>query len=292
MPDRRIHNLWLLLFFADFCAIVSSYLLTLWLRFDSAIGGRLFDRLNSFLDVRETGALGPHYELFYQAAGFRITCFLAIIICTIYALRDLYTERRFIIRQSVAADILVSNVIALFLIYAYFYLDRNVFHPRSIFALMIVINVFLSVWYRGLIEVLLRHLRRRYGWDRWPVLLIGKGKSADLIEAHVRGHEPHGLYMAERLNIAPHHDIDKAISRAREAAEKHHIGMFIVVDNDMSVSQIMSFLEMSDKLDLPVKVLSDKLDVLINRARIRFDIAFGGALYHFASVSNAERFQW
>ncbi len=111
MPEKRINNLWLLHLFADFCAIVCSYYLTMWIRFHSVFGGRVFDGLNRALNVRSTGELGSEFELFYAASAFRIICFLAIIVCGVYALRDLYTERRFIIRQPVAANVLVANVV-------------------------------------------------------------------------------------------------------------------------------------------------------------------------------------
>lgn len=292
MSAKRINNLWLLHFFADFCAIVVSYYLTMWIRFHSVFGGRVFDSLNRALNVRDSGSLGPGLELFYQASAFRIICFLTIIVCGVYALRDLYTERRFIIRQPVAANVLVGNVFALAIIYTYFYLDRNTFHPRSFFALLIFINIFACLIARNWMDRLLAFLRMRYGWDRWPVLLVGAGRSADLIEAHIREHEPHGLVVAERINAAPHVDITRSVEETHECAVRHNVGMLIVVDNDMTVPQIMKFLEMSDRLNLPVKVQSDKLDVLVNRARIRFDVAHGGSLYHFESVSSAERFQW
>ena len=291
MSDKRIHNLWLVHFFADFIAIVTAYFLSMWIRFDSTFGVHLFEVLNRALDVRETGALGASYELFYAASAFRIICFLTIIVCSVYALRDLYTERRFIIREPVSAEILVANVIALGIIYTYFYLDRNVFHPRSFFALVLFLNVLCCVFYRAQLDRLLRWLRSRHGWDCWPVLLVGEGKSAALIEQHIREQEPHGLYIADRLVVSPHHDVEKALLATEASAKSHDVGMLIVVDNDMSVQQIMKFLELSDRFDLPVKIQSDKLDVLVNRARIRFDVAHGGALYHFAAVSSAERFQ-
>ena len=142
MSNKRIHNLWVMHVFADFIALITAYFLSMWIRFDSTFGLHLFGFLNRALDVRDSGALGASYELFYAASAFRIICFLTIIVCGVYALRDLYTERRFIIREPVSAEILVANAIALAIIFTYFYLDRNVFHPRSFFALVLFLNVF------------------------------------------------------------------------------------------------------------------------------------------------------
>ncbi len=292
MRDRRITYLWLPFLLGDFCAVIAAYYVTIWLRFDWSHGDYVFDLINRLAGVDRPGALTPAYKLFYQASAFRIISILTVICGVLYALRDLYTERRFIMRRSQGANIVIANLTALALIYAYFYLSRNTFHPRSMFALVIVLNMFFCVFFRGMVDRALGFLRRRWWIDRWRVLLVGRGRHADFIESVLNLREPHGLLVAERLDIAPHEDIGRAVTLCEQKAAESRADMFIVADKDMTVSEIMVFLEMADRLDLPVKLLSDKLDVLVSRSRIRFDIILGTPLYHFSSPSVAEQFQW
>jgi lipopolysaccharide/colanic/teichoic acid biosynthesis glycosyltransferase len=85
---------------------------------------------------------------------------------------------------------------------------------------------------------------------------------------------------------------DDWISQLEARARELDVDMIISVDASLSVSRIMRLLALGERLDLPVKVLSDKLDVLVTRAGIPADIVHRFPLLHFPSPSEAGMFGW
>ena len=72
--------------------------------------------------------------------------------------------------------------IALAIFYTYFYLRRNVFHPRSLFATMLFINtLYCVVLSRLLARPAAAPLRERAGIDRRPAILVGRNRDADFL---------------------------------------------------------------------------------------------------------------
>ena len=128
--------------------------------------------------IRETGEIGDAFEQFYITSAPRIIALLTITLVVLYALRNLYSDDRFFKKQPAGWNLLVSNLLALALFYAYFYLRRNDFHPRSMFAMMLACNVVYGTILRSASEALLRRLRVRFNWDRRPVILIGRNRHA------------------------------------------------------------------------------------------------------------------
>jgi len=81
--------------------------------------------------------------------------------------------------------------------------------------------------------------------------------------------------------------LQKAAQKVREKEAR----LILSVDPGLKIQQIMRLLELGEKLDLPVKILSDKLDVLITSAGIPADVVRGMPILHFPSPSEARRFQ-
>lgn len=275
MKGKQIKRLWLFAFAADFAAIAAAYYATLFLRFRSAWGESFFTFLNRFLGVRRSGELGGHFELFYQASALRIIVFLTITICILYALRDLYTERRFIRRRPLAWNVVLANGVALILFYSYFYLRRNVFHPRSIFATVLFLNVFFCVGFRVWMQQLLDWMRERWGVDRWRAVLVGESREADYINSLIEAVHPHGLDVVRRLR----QDVD--VQQLESACVAEQASMLICAEKEMTVGFIMQVLELGERLAIPVKILSERLDVVVGAARMPADRILGVPLVHF-----------
>jgi len=291
MPgDRKIGNLWLLHFLTDFLAITVSYYTALLVRFRSVWGEGFFTALNRLLGVRDTGLLGRELEAFYWESAPRIILFLTATLFVLYALCNLYSGRRFVRKRPVAWNIIVANVTALMLFYAYFYLRRNVFHPRSFFATLLGLNAVYCMAFRGAVDRVLEFARSSLGIDRCSAVLIGRGGEADFLSVLIGELHPHGVYVAARVEYSPDESFTELIARVRDASREHRAEMIISAEKRLSVTQIMQLLELAEELDVAAKVLSDELDVLMKQAHLPVDTIRGIPLVHFDKPSTGRRF--
>jgi exopolysaccharide biosynthesis polyprenyl glycosylphosphotransferase len=281
----KIQNLWLIYFLADFGAIVAAYYTTLLVRFYGMSGERLFTVLNRFLRVRDTGVLGEGFRSFYFDSAPRIIFFLTATLCVLYALNNLYTGRRFIRRRPIAWNIIVANAIAIGLFYAYFYLRRNVFHPRSIFALVIFLNVLFCILFRITVDRLLVFVRRRFFIDQHKGVLVGSNGESDFINGLVENIYPHGLSIVDRIGFHPDQSFEDLIRKIDESVGRRGADVVLLAEKRLSVGQIMLVLEKAENWAASVKVLSDKMDVLMNQARMPVDMIHGVPLVHFEAPS-------
>jgi exopolysaccharide biosynthesis polyprenyl glycosylphosphotransferase len=281
MRDTRIRHLWLFALAADFFALVTAYYATLFIRFDSPWGIGVFGALNRFLGVRESGDFRWHLDLFYYGNAPRIILFLALTLFVIYALRDLYSGRRYIRPRPMGWNVVVSNATALVLFYAYFYLRRNTFHPRSMFATILFLNCFTCVGYRMWMAALLNWGREKYGIDRWRALVSGRGREADLIRDLIETTHPHGLGVVHRMQRDEDQPVSAFVSELEEGARAHRADMLICAEPDLTISDVMLVLEMTARLGLPVKILTHTLDVVVDQGRMPADRIHGVPLVHF-----------
>jgi exopolysaccharide biosynthesis polyprenyl glycosylphosphotransferase len=281
MRDNRIRHLWLFLLASDFFAVVAAYYTTLVVRFNSEWGERLFTILNRALGVRETGEVGEVLELFYYARAPRIILILSVTLFVVYALRNLYSGRRFIRRQPLAWNVVVSNAAALGLFYAYFYLRRNVFHPRSFFATLLFLNCFFCVGFRVWMVSLLSWARDKYGIDRWRTVVAGRGREADFICGLIETVHPHGLEVVQRLHRQEGENTDSFLESLERAARAQEADMLICTEQDLNVAHVILVLELAEKLGIPVKILTSELDVVVDQGGMRADRILGVPLVHF-----------
>ena len=288
----KITNLWLFQFLADFAAIVAAYYSVLLFRFHSDFGASALNALNQLFGAGATVFSGDTYQSFYVINAPRIIGYLTITICLLYALRDLYPGRRFIRKRPVAWNIIVANVIALAFFYAYFYLRRNVFHPRSFLGLLIVLNIVYCASFRGTIERLLDFARETFGVDRHGAILVGFNEDADFIDQYIKETHAGGLHVAARVGSDSTKDISELISSIGHKAVETKADFLIIADKTFSVSQIMQLLELGETLDIAVKVLSDKMNVLINQAKIPVDTIRGCPLVHFEVPAGNREFNF
>jgi len=285
----RIRHLWLFDFAADFLAVVSAYYTTYLLRCHSEWGQRFFAWVNQTLGIRDTGEIGESLERFYATSALRIIVLLTLTLCLFYALRDLYSGSRFITRRPLLWDIVVANVWALALFFAYFYLRRNIYHPRSFFATLIVLNILYCRMFRALKVHALQFLRKRYGIDRHPTVLMGRTPEGRLIARLIEENHPHGIEIKAQVE-SDAENFERTLEAVRAAVRAQDADMIICADKDLAVANIMRLLEVADELDVSVKVLSNRLGVVVDRAKIPADWIRGAPLIHFERPSSSARY--
>jgi len=279
----KIKCLWLFQVTADFAALVAAYFTTLQFRFHSEWGVFFFTAVNQAFGFRETGVLGADLDLFYISRAPQIILQAFATLGVLYALRDLYPGRRFIRKRPVAWDVVVANVIALVFFYAYFYLQRNVFHPRSFFAVVLAFNVVYCVALRALMDRFLGWLRARFGMDVHQAILFGSNGEADFISQFISEFHPHGIHVIARREFNASKPFEQQIAELESAARDLKADMIISAEKRLSVGQIMQLIDLSDRLAIPIKVLSSQLDVLPNQARMPVGLIHGIPLVHFES---------
>ena len=279
--SRQFRFPWLPYLFADILALVLAYYTTLLLRFRSDLGRRFYDWVTIIILEHPASATDETLETFYYASAFRLIVILAVVLLTLYALRHLYAGKRFILGFPTAWNVIVCNLVALAIFYFYWYLTRNVFHPRSLFGTLIVLNMVLCPLLRSLMEGVLARMRKKWGIDRCGALLVGNGDAAELLRDFLVNIEPHGIYCASRLSFAKDASFADELERVRATMEASGIGMLIVADATLSVPQIMQVLELAGEMGVAVKILSPHLEVVIADAKLPCDVLKGVPLVHF-----------
>lgn len=269
---------------SDLSAIVAAYYATLFFRFHSSTGHDFFTWLNITLGFRETAYVGSELGLFYFYNAPRILCLLSATLLFLYGYCNLYARRRFIRRRDEVWILVMANLLALGLFYGYFYLTRNEFHPRSVFASLLAVNVVFTILFRLVTLSLLN--RAPLATSR--VLLIGEGQEAEFIDRYISVTRPAGLTIVARLPTGPSPATNQLLARIQSEVQQHQCHMILCADKGLSVSQIMQLLELGENLGQEVKVLSDKLNVVINEAGMASDFFMELPLVHFAVSPHGE----
>jgi exopolysaccharide biosynthesis polyprenyl glycosylphosphotransferase len=258
--------------------IITAYFLTLYFRFFSHFGHDFFTWFNVTLGFRQGADLGSDLEQFYLTNAPRILGLLSGSLLLLYGYLSLYARRRFIRRRDEVWTIVMANLIALCLFYGYFYLTRNEYHPRSVFASMLAVNVVLTIVCRMITLAILN--RAQCAGSR--VILVGSGPEAELIDRYITLTKPEGLTIVARIPSIPAQSIEQRLSQIEEQAQQHRCHMIVSAEKQLTVSQIMQLLELGENLGLEVKVLSDKLNILVNEAGMASDYFMELPLVHFA----------
>jgi exopolysaccharide biosynthesis polyprenyl glycosylphosphotransferase len=261
----------------DALAIAFAYFLTLLVRFHMRWGEALYANINAFLGVRDTGDLGDELAAFYVLNAPRILLLLSGALLFLYAFLDLYDIRRHIRRRFLVRNVAIANLVALLVFYTYFYLTQNRFHPRSLFVTVLFVNVVFCVLFRHGVAWL-----QRRGGRRCPAVLVGGTHEANFIEQYLVAAEPAGLRVAERVRWTPDAGVAALRQPLREATDRHGARLVICADKRLTVPQIMEFLDVCTDLGVEAKVLSDRMNVLVNEAGTAADFFFESPLIHFA----------
>jgi exopolysaccharide biosynthesis polyprenyl glycosylphosphotransferase len=281
MRNRRIRHLAAVYLAGDILSLVAAYVITLYFRFCSEWGSAFFDGLNRRLGVRDTGELDTSFFVFYIESSPRILLLIGIVLIGLYAIMDLYAGRRILRRRPELWYILLANCAALMIFYAYFYLDRNTFHPRSFVATLMAVNVFTTALSRRAIFYRLRILRRRNHYDLWPSLVVGHGVRADNLAQVLQATIPQGFTLSERLQWKPNEAVESLLAELEDATRRNGATALIVAEPELDVRTIMAILEKAESLGLVTKVLSDHFSLLITHAHLPVEMVEGLPLVHF-----------
>ncbi len=285
-PKTNLH-LWLFNIAADLIAVIAAYYTTYLIRFHTAWGNYLLSTIKPAFGGSYNTFPANSYPDFYIASAPRIIFIVSMILFTIYALRNLYAGRRFIIKRDEVWNILYANFITLIIFYSYFYLRRNMFHPRSFFAMLIVLNCGYTIIFRSLAERLLKIIRADGITDRCRTIVVGNSEQGEILCKYIDKTHPHGMHIDKKLIRNPHESFSTFCERIAQVGQKQKIDMIISADKDLPVVEIMQLLEVGDKLNCAIKVLSDKLDVLIIEAKMPVDMIQGVALFHFDAPTSS-----
>lgn len=280
IDNRPLRFPWLLTFFADFAAVAAAYVTTFFLRFHSKFGESLFGAVPVLFGSRP-GEPGETLQAFYIASALRLIIIITAVLCTLYALRNLYEGRRHLIKRPIAWDIIVANAAALAIFYSYWYLKRNVYHPRSFFASVLIFNAFFCIMFRYAAAAFLTWLRSRFGIDTCRTLLAGSGEQIEFIAALIEIQHPHGVQLAEHMPFIAGSPFDVQLERIRQAIQRQRPDLLIGDCSAFSVPEIMQLLELTQNEQIPVKILSPEFSVLVTHARLPCDRIHGIPLVHF-----------
>lgn len=277
---KSIAHPWILQVSTDIFAIVCAYISMHHIRFSTEWGQSIFSFINRMLGIPRGGELGAGLELFYVENAPRLILVLCMTICFLYAVLELYAGRRFIRRRPVGANIFVANGCALLLYYAYWYLTRNDFHPRSLFVSLLLINVFYCIALRTLLAVVLRHLQR-FGIGIVRTLLIGDGQHASFLERVIARRRPHGIQVDHRVAKQDGEETDTLLKRVGDTLAEHRLELVICVDSEMQLKDVMQIVEIAGRHNAAAKILSSELDTIVYQSRIPTDMILGTPLLHF-----------
>lgn len=285
---RPLLHLSLFEFAADIFAVVIAYFAIFFMRFHSAGGIALFSKINRLLGVRDTAELDSFYEDFYISSALRIILLITATVCVLYALFDLYSSRRLIRKPMLAWNIITANTIALAAFYVYLYFSRNTFHPRSFFVTVMPANAALCIILRKLLYSALDALRARTGIDIVHAVVVGAGDDARLIRDIIDATHPHGICIKSSLAFDTNVPFEEMLSKIDKLIKVDAADLLITAERGLTVAQIMQILEKCAEHRIPAKILSEKLSVIVNQARIQPDLIRGIPLMHFAAPCYSE----
>lgn len=276
---------------ADFIALSAAYYTALYFRFSSGVGDAVFRLLGRLMAGGVPEPAMHLYLNFYIISAPRIILQSFVLLVILYALHDLYASRRFLHYRPAGWRIMLSNMLAMLMFLTYFYFMRNIFHPRSFFFIMLILNSLYCPLARRFADKAMDHFRRRFSVDLCPVVVYGDGPAAADILEYIRENRPHGLVPAGHYIPLREEPFNLRLAGLMDMMESRGALMIICADRDLSLAQIMELLERAGERDLYVKIWSDKIDVLMHNAGLPFDVFEDAPLVHFGRISSAEHYQ-
>jgi len=279
----KIYNTYIYILL-DFIALCVAYGLTLYLRFNSEIGMQLFEWISAGLGGSFSRDIAEQYLYFYSTGSFRIIIQLLMLIFVFSSLLDVYTNYMPIKFSMDNLGVVLANLCTLGVIYAYFYINKNTYHPRSFFVTVISINIVISIFLRMIYIKVRCVLCRKYENLRLQVLIIGKGEAAEKIVSIIECSTPSALYVAKFEN--EYDDVISLLKKYKPKFENNEIAGVILADESISIKEIMTVMDYTKEYKLFVKVLSQLLSVIVLKAKIRTDAIRGIPLIHFNPESN------
>jgi lipopolysaccharide/colanic/teichoic acid biosynthesis glycosyltransferase len=115
-------------------------------------------------------------------------------------------------------------------------------------------------------------------------LLVGACPEAQFLKEYIDLTHPHGVNILEHLTREKKDSFDVFLDKVARSAGDLDVDMVIIAEKGLTITQIMEILELADILGIPLKVLSDKLDVIVKQAGMPVDLIRGIPLVHFEAL--------
>lgn len=177
----------------DIFVIEVSYISAWYLKFKTDIFGHTGDRLSFFRYINALWGIIPGYILLYIA--FR-----------------LYTSKRVQGRRLEFGNLLKANVLGLMIFLTVLYVTKEHNFSREMLFIFFVINMFLEVFVRFLIRLIL-HFMRKSGFNIKHILLVGYSRAAEAYIDRIRAFPQWGYQIEGILddNVKPGTNYNGAI---------------------------------------------------------------------------------
>ncbi len=274
---------------SDLLALGVAYALALLLRFHPWLGPRLYGFLNALIGWRYGGDLSATTQrVVYVRDALKYLVPLSLALYGMYAMQGLYQSHRFLRRRPELGRIVKSNLVILGAVLGMLYVRRNLWHPRGFFVTVLFLNALLCPLFRMVMRQGVNRLRRTRGWWLTPTVLVGDTPEAEAIRAIIEEQHPLGMRVVMHLR----EPVDPEGANLSPVVTQSEASLVIVADDSLSVAEMMRILDLTARLDVAVKLLTQKLTVLHLEAGETFETIHGTPLVHFDEPSRSNKNAW
>ena len=236
---RRTHldKIWIIQLLMDVLAICVAYFIAWVLIFHLESGARLFGWVRSFLGEGGRPGPGEMLRVFYLESAPRIIGLLALTICLLYGLLYLYSGSRYVRKRPWASQVILANGIALAIFYGYFYLSRNIFHPRSFFATFVLFNCIACISLRVLLDQFQRKLWKQ-GQSICRALLVGDNPGAQALDELISTESPSGMVIVGRGAVSPDDRRGGLVTMLTDRLEACQADVLLLADKELQATEL------------------------------------------------------
>ena len=217
----------------------------------------------------------------YHEYGVLIGIGLLVIVLGVYWLRDLYTGRRLLQSRSVFQHIILSNLYAFAIFWPVSALLSRGFLPLGLLFLILILNTGFCVACRSVLNAVPPMFKRRMPLFKCPAIVVGSSKDADLVHEWLNRDRPKGVFAVSRVPATADSDVEELVQRIATELATTGAGMVVFAERNFSIHQLMRLLDASEEWRVPIKVLSDEMNVIFHNARLAVDMIRGVPLLHF-----------
>jgi exopolysaccharide biosynthesis polyprenyl glycosylphosphotransferase len=217
----------------------------------------------------------------YHDHGLLIGGALLVVLLPVYWLRDLYAGRRLLQSRSVFQHIILSNLYAFAVFWPGSAILTRGFLPLRLLFLVLLLNTVFCLACRTLANAVLPLFKHRMPLFKCPAVIVGSSKDADLVHEWLNRDRPKGVYAVSRIPATAKSDIEDVVQRTSAELAAVGAGMVVFAERNFSIHQLMRLLDASEEWRVPIKVLSDEMNVIFHNARLAVDMIRGVPLLHF-----------
>lgn len=219
----------------------------------------------------------------YEEHGLGLAAGFLVVLLIVYWVRDLYAGRRLLQSRHVFEHIITSNLYALLVFWLLVAVVSTRFLPPGLSLLVVLLNTGFCLACRSVLAWCLPLCKKRVSLFKCPAIIVGQGVDAEIIHEWLNHDRPKGVFAISRVPASADSDIDAVIERIAAELAVTGAGMVISAERNFSIHQLMRLLSASESWGVPVKVLSDEMNVIFHNARLVVDMVRSVPLLHFAA---------